>query len=133
MADKPWKLFEREAGALIGGRRYWANSGEALDCEGPTTVAQCKYVRMMSLAALGELAEQVEREALPKFKAGVVIVKQSGHKGRRKAPMLVVMTATTWAALHGTPSTVGRAASVDSGHDPQGAADRRGGDGGGGG
>ena len=101
MSDKPWKAFEREAAALISGRRFWANSGEALDCEGPTAVAQCKYVRTMSLASLGSLAEQVEREALPKFKAGVVIVKQSGAKGRRRAPTLVVMTAAVWTALHG--------------------------------
>ena len=105
MANKPWKKFEREAGALIGGKRFWSNSGEALDCEGPTTVAQCKYVMHLPLKARGELAEQVEREALPKFKAGVVIVKQSGKKGRRVAPTLVVMTATTWTAMHGTPDT----------------------------
>jgi hypothetical protein len=96
-----WKQFERDAAALIGGRRYWSNSGAALDCEGPTCVAQCKYVRTLSLAKLGELAEQVEREAAPKFKAGVVIVKQSGNKGGRRSPTLVVMTETTWRAMHG--------------------------------
>ena len=106
---KPWKDFEREAGALIGGRRYWANSGEALDCEGPTTVAQCKYVRQLSLGELGDLAEQVAREAQPKFKAGVVIVKQSGHKGNRRAPTLVVMTAETFTLMNGEPHPEGGA------------------------
>jgi hypothetical protein len=98
--DPPWKKFERMAAALIGGKRFWSNSGEALDCEGPTAVAQCKYVRTLSLESLAELARAVEREAAPKFKAGLVIVKQSG---RRKAPTLVVMTAEVWTQLHGQP------------------------------
>jgi hypothetical protein len=99
MADRPWKRFEREAAALIGARRFWANSGEALDCEGPTALAQCKYVRRMSLAELEGLAEAVERQAEPKFKAGVVIVRRSGRG--RKRPTLVVMTASVWRLLHG--------------------------------
>jgi hypothetical protein len=103
MPKTRWKMFEREAAALIGGSRFWANSGEALDCESATAVAQCKYVKTLSLAALGALAELVERQALPKFKAGVVIVKQSGVRGPRKAPTLVVMmmTAEVWRQLHG--------------------------------
>lgn len=121
MPKTRWKAFEREAGALIGGRRYWANSGEALDCEGPTAVAQCKYVQRMSLTELEELAERVEKEALPKFKAGLVIVKRSGHKGPRKARTLVVMTAEVWTQLHGP---VSEDAPLDParGDSPQGAA-----------
>jgi hypothetical protein len=101
MSNPGWKKFERTVGALIGGRRFWANSGEALDCEGPTTVAQCKYVRSMSLAALGALAEEVERQAAPKFKAGIVVIKQSGHKGPRISPTLVVMTENVWRQMNG--------------------------------
>jgi hypothetical protein len=62
---------------------------EAPDCEGPTTAAQCKYLRRMSLAELEELAEAVERQAEPKFEAGLVIVKRSG-RGRRRLTLVVI-------------------------------------------
>jgi hypothetical protein len=100
VSDKPWKRFERKVGALIGGRRFWANAGEALDCEGPLFVAQCKHVKAMSLTELSELAEQVEREAAPKLKAGVVAVQQRRGAGRT-APLLIVMTEGTFRQLHG--------------------------------
>lgn len=87
--------------ALIGGRRFWSNSGEALDCESENFVAQCKEVKTLSLNALADLAEQVEREALPKFKAGIVAVRIKRGPGRKKAPTLLVMTEATFRQLHG--------------------------------
>lgn len=103
MADKAWKEFERSAAALFGGKRAWANSGERLDFESPTAIGQCKLVRVLSLAALTELAEEMEREAMPKHKFGVVCVKLRRGKGR-KSPMLVVTTADMWALMNGATS-----------------------------
>ena len=40
MADKAWKQHERQAAALIGGRRYPANSGYAVDCESAVVVVK---------------------------------------------------------------------------------------------
>lgn len=113
-----WKKFERAVARLLGGRRFWANSGERLDVEGPTFIAQCKLVRSLSLAALTDLAVEVERAAAVKAKLGVVAVKLSGHRGNRPMPMLLVVTEATWRELHGdatgddparpTPGAAGR-------------------------
>ena len=104
MAGEPaWKKFEREVAALFGGRRFWANSGEALDVESSTVVAQCKLVKACSLEALTQLAETAERQGVQKFKAGVVAVKVRRGAGR-KSPTLIVMTETTWRAMNEGPS-----------------------------
>ena len=95
-----WKQLERDAAALFGGKRHWANSGERLDFESSTAIGQVKLVRRLSLDALTTLAEEMAREALPKQKAGVVVVKVRRGKGR-KSPMLVVCTAEVWAAVNG--------------------------------
>ena len=99
--DKAWKQFEREAAQLFGGARYWANSGESVDVESETVVAQCKHVKALSLAALTDLAAQAERDGTRKLKAGVVAVKVRRRQGARRTPMLVVMTEATWRYLHG--------------------------------
>jgi len=62
MADRPWKQFERDIGKLIGGTRFWANSGESVDCEGPLFLAQCKNVKSMSLNAIADLAYQIAED-----------------------------------------------------------------------
>lgn len=102
MADRAWKQFERAIASLVGGRRFPANSGASLDVESASVVAQCKLVKRLSLAELTDLAEQVEREAAPKFKAGIVAMKHRRGRGVG-SPILVVMTASTWARLNGTP------------------------------
>jgi hypothetical protein len=101
MPNKPWKSFEREAAELIRGKRFWSNSGEACDIEGPFAVGQCKLVKTLSLNALADLAETSEKQGAQRFKAGVVIVKPRRGKGR-SSPTLVVMTAATWRQLHGS-------------------------------
>lgn len=100
MSDRPWKAFEREAAQLIGGYRYWANSGAAVDVEGQTCVAQCKHVRALPLNALCDLAETAQKQGDQRFKAGLVIVKNRRGAGR-KSTTLVVMTAATFRQLHG--------------------------------
>ena len=98
-----WKQFEREIARLLGGRRFWANSGERLDVESSTTVAQCKLVQRMSLDALTDLAEQAARDGLAKQKTGVVAIKCRRGRGRG-SPTLVVMTAEVWALMNGGPT-----------------------------
>jgi hypothetical protein len=104
MTDHAWKAFERTVAALFNGRRFWANSGETLDVEGPTVVAQCKHVARMSLEQLSQLAEVSEKQGLVKQKTGVVAVKvRRGHG--RQSPVLIVMTEAMWRYMHGpTPN-----------------------------
>jgi hypothetical protein len=101
VSDRSWKAFERDVARLFGGRRFWANAGEALDVESETVVAQCKLVKRLSLEELTRLAEAVEREALLKFKAGVVAVKVRRGRGR-SSQMLLVCTERVWRALNGS-------------------------------
>lgn len=82
-----WKCFERAAAALIDGKRFWSNSGERLDIEGPWMIGQCKLVRVLSLNALTKLAEEMTGLA----KIGAVFVKVRRGCGQESAP-LVVMT-----------------------------------------
>ncbi|MBI4636123.1 MAG: hypothetical protein HY727_07205 [Candidatus Rokubacteria bacterium] len=100
MADAAWKAFERDVAELLGGRRFWANAGERLDVESDGAIAQCKLVKRLSLEALSQLAEEVEREAASKFKAGVVAVKVRRGAGR-KSPLLLVVTEATWRRMNG--------------------------------
>ena len=60
MPDRPWKAEERQVARLLVGRRYSGNSGGRVDVEGPTTVAQVKHVRRLSLAQLETLALEME-------------------------------------------------------------------------
>ena len=101
MADAAWKAFERDVADLLEGRRFWANSGARLDVESDSTIAQCKLVKRLSLEQLTRLAEDVEREAAPKFKAGVVAVKVRRGRGRA-SPLLLVVTAETWRRMNGS-------------------------------
>ncbi len=91
MPDKPFKVFEREVGTLLGGKRYPANSGHEIDVEGPLAVAQCKLVKRLSLEELSQLAETAASQGRPKGKLGLVAVKVRRGKGV-PSQGLVVMT-----------------------------------------
>jgi len=86
-----WKQFEADSAALFGGKRFWANSGERIDFEGPMTKGQCKLVKSMSLEALTKLVEEVDTIAKPTNNVGVVCVKVRRGKGK-PSPSLVVMS-----------------------------------------
>ncbi len=102
MAGEPqWKKLERQAAALFGAKRAWANSGESLDFESSRYVGQVKLRRTMSLEELTVLSEQVERDAGP-HRVGVVVVKRRRGPGR-ESPILVVVTAAMWKRLNGRP------------------------------
>lgn len=60
MSDRRWKAFECNVARILGGRRFYANSGERLDVEFETT-AQRKRVKGLSPTQLMLLAEAVER------------------------------------------------------------------------
>ena len=100
MSDKPWKRFEREVARLLGGRRFWANSGESIDIESSSYVAQCKHVAQMSLRQITDLAEAVELDAAPKAKLGIVALKLRAGRGRTTST-LFVMTSHTWELMNG--------------------------------
>lgn len=57
------KCLERLIANVIGGKRFWANSGESVDVESETLVIQAKHVKVMSLGALTRLALQAESDA----------------------------------------------------------------------
>ena len=100
MADNPWKKFERQTGSLLGGSRYWANSGESVDVESAAFVAQCKNVQKCSLAELERLAMEAERQGDQKSKVGLVCIKRRAGSGRA-TPALIVMTEHAFRAMSG--------------------------------
>lgn len=110
-----WKQFERDVAALLGGKRFWANSGEALDVESDTFVAQCKEVKRCSIHELTGLAETSERQGTVKLKAGIVAIRGKRGRGLPKAPLLVVMTEATFRYLHGYPVDVTARAERETG------------------
>ena len=120
VADKTWKKFERDVAALIGGKRAWANSGEAIDCSSDRFVAQCKLVQRMSLEELTALVESIDRQAVKameaavgdaipaeSYKLGLVCVKVRRGKGK-PSPTLVVMTSDTFKSLIGAEPRTSR-------------------------
>lgn len=108
MPDRPWKATERKAAALIGGKRHWANSGQAIDCESDSFCAQVKAVTRQSLAELEALALEVERQGVQKSppKIGLVIIKRRAGRGV-ETPTLVVMTAGAFRELNGAQALQG--------------------------
>jgi len=93
-----WKQFEREAGRVFQGGRFWANSGEQTDFAGrvgPHAIrGQCKLVKRLSVEALTQLAEEP--------RVDVVCVKVRRGAGRRSAA-LVVFTVENYQRLHRSP------------------------------
>lgn len=92
MGDHGWKAFERRVAALIGGSRFWANSGEKVDCESDALVVQCKNVKTLSLQALSILALQAQADGAARGKVGIVAVKRRSGRGV-DSPVLIVVTA----------------------------------------
>jgi len=91
-----WKAFERQMAALIGGKRYPANTGGSVDIESELFVGQCKEVRTMSLAALSTLAEEISTVGrLGKGKLGIVCTRFKQGRGKTRAVPLVTMTSNT--------------------------------------
>jgi hypothetical protein len=100
MPDRPWKQAERRCAALLGGRRHWANSGQAVDVESDGYVAQVKEVARLSLAALEQLALEAERQGAQRQKIGLCLIKRRAGRGRA-TPTLCVLTESAWRAMNG--------------------------------
>jgi len=100
MSDKPWKAFERRAGAILGGTRCWANSGESIDVESHAFVCQVKNVQKCSLAELEALAMEAERQGDQRSKVGLVCIKRRAGSGKA-TPALIVMTEHAFRAMSG--------------------------------
>jgi hypothetical protein len=103
MSDRPWKAAERRAAKLIGGRRYPANTGHAVDCESDSYCIQVKELKRASLTELGAWAVEVERVSVQRTppKIGLLVIKQRGGRGV-PTPTLIVMTAATFAEMNGS-------------------------------
>jgi len=93
-----WKQFERRIAELIGGRRFWASSGESIDCESDRFVAQCKLVGEMSLAKLTALVDQAHRDGKERKKIGVVGIKLRAGRGF-KTPALICIHEDDFATI----------------------------------
>lgn len=84
--------------ALIGGRRYPANSGGRVDVEGPAVVAQVKHVRTCSLASLEALAVEMSAIGRKRGKVGLVVVKRRAGRGQQ-TPRLIVLTESSFRGI----------------------------------
>jgi hypothetical protein len=91
MGNRPWKAHERATATALGGSRYWANSGQAVDVEGPYYLAQCKHVRVLPFPALERLAVHAEALGRQRGKIGLVSIKRRGGPGTL-TPRLVCLT-----------------------------------------
>jgi hypothetical protein len=98
--DRAWKRAEREAAKTLGGRRFWANSGEDIDVESAAFVCQVKNVQSCSLAQLEQLAREAERQGVQRQKVGLVWIKQRSGRGRETEP-LIVMTQAAFRSMSG--------------------------------
>jgi hypothetical protein len=101
MSDRSWKKMERQSAALLGGRRFWSNSGATVDVESDGFVAQCKEVSRMSLAALEALALEAERQGSQRQKVGLVVCRRRAGRGRA-TPTLIILTEAAWRELCGS-------------------------------
>ena len=94
--------LERRVAKFLRGRRFWVGSGERIDVESPHFLVQCKKVKMMSLAELVRLAEEMEGWANTdrkdpegrswKDKVGMVAVELRREGVAVKSPTVYLMT-----------------------------------------
>lgn len=96
MSRTGWKQIERDAAALFGAKRFWANAGEREDADSKQFAIQVKNPKSLSLAELTRLVEEMMIRGIDHGKIPVVIVKQSA---RRPTPTLVVLPAAAWRLL----------------------------------
>ncbi len=95
MTELGWKKIERLCAEIIGGTRYPANVGGAIDVESETWAGQVKHLRECSLEALTALCETTDAEAKKRGKLGMVLVKVKRGRGKM-SPVLCVMLAGAW-------------------------------------
>jgi|SRR3990167_2598000 len=96
MSRTGWKQVERNAAALIGAKRHWANAGEREDADSPYFAAQVKNTKQLPLDQLTCLVEEMIVLGINTGRIPIVFVKQSA---RRPTPLLVVLPADAWFLL----------------------------------
>src|SRR3990172_12040069 len=101
MSRTGWKQVERDAAALIGAKRHWANSGERVDADSPLFAQQAKNPKEMSLAELERLVEEMTLLGIDSGRIPMVVVKRSAG---RPTPVLVVLPAEAWRLLPPLPT-----------------------------
>lgn len=100
MSRTGWKRAERDAASLLHGARYPANTGGLIDVESAQYVAQVKARRTLSLRQLESLVLELERQGQGRQKAGFVMMKRAGGRGR-PTPWIVAMTGGVFRELIG--------------------------------
>ena len=90
MARTTWKGVERDAAALVGAKRFWANAGSRLDVDSPHFAVQVKNPKTMALAELERLLDEMTLIGLDEGKIPLVVIKRSA---KRPTPLMVLMTA----------------------------------------
>ena len=100
MSRTNWKARERQAAAIVKGRRFPANQGGAVDVESADFCVQVKERRVFSLTQMETEAVEIDRVATQKNKCGVLMVKRSAGKGI-ETPWLFVLTEAQWRYLNG--------------------------------
>lgn len=98
MSRTGWKQCERDAAAVLGCRRFWANAGERADADSPIFACQVKNPKRLSLAELERLVEEMTVLGLDSNRLPVVAVKRSGGSGR-PTPMLFVVPGDAFVLL----------------------------------
>lgn len=103
MGEPAWKAEERAVAALFGGARFWANSGERADFEGPGHIGQVKLLKRAP-QWLEKLALEAERIGFQKTppKIGVVVIKRRAGVGKQ-TPRLIILTEAAWREMNGPP------------------------------
>lgn len=101
-----WKAFERKVGSLIGGKRFWANSGQDIDVESDELVVQCKNVKVLAFPALERLACKALEDGRKRGKVGIVAVKRRGGRGVETPTLLVVHEEALTAASGEAPEAI---------------------------
>ena len=96
------KDFEREAGEILGARRFhageWSDPGDA-DLDGGWFLAQCKHRCWPDWFRRG--ADQIEEATAGTDKLPLLIYRDKQHRGNKKARIYVAMPIEVWVAWNG--------------------------------
>lgn len=96
MSKTGWKQIERDAAVLVGAKRFWANAGQRTDVESPWFAVQVKNPKVMALAELERLVDEMTLIGADEGKIPLVVVKRSA---KRPTPLMVLMPAEAFKGL----------------------------------
>ena len=96
MSRTGWKAIERAAADLVGAKRFWSNAGQRLDVDSPWACIQVKNPKVMALAELERLLDEMTVIGIDEGLIPLVVVKRSV---KRPTPLMVLMPAEAFKAL----------------------------------